>query len=118
MSQRSSSSSSSSNNKKNKDIARSGKPKRAIDLVDEDFISSLKSNPAYEGIEIDRELGKMDAWLSLKRNRAKKRSQGRFLNWLNKAEVPMRLPDSPPTDEIDRRLYEIKKAREKRDEHS
>jgi len=54
---------------------------------DEDFISSLKTNPAYKGIDIDCELGKMDAWLSTHPGRKKTR---RFIvNWLNKIDKPI-----------------------------
>ena len=51
------------------------------------FIESLKTNPAYDHINLDAELGKMDAWLSLHKGRQKTK---RFvLNWLNKIEKPL-----------------------------
>ena len=112
LSSSSSSSSSSKDNKKNKDIARSGKPKRAVALCDEDFIKALKENQAYRGIDIERELGKMDAWLMTPRGRGKQRTQQRFLNWLNNAERPMLGFETIPTDKTDRLIYEMKKEQE------
>ncbi len=81
-------SSSSSNNNK-EDIVRSVKTKRTVALTDDDFIKVLKENPAYKGIDIDREIGKMDAWLLTPRGRGKKRTQQRLVTWLNRAEKPM-----------------------------
>lgn len=60
---------------------------RGAALSPQDFISSLKTNPAYKGIDIDNELGKMDAWLLAHPGRQKTK---RFIiNWLNKIEVPL-----------------------------
>lgn len=56
---------------------------------DEDkvFIESLKKNKAYEHINIDIELDKMDAWLLAHKGRQKTK---RFVvNWLNKIEKPL-----------------------------
>lgn len=52
----------------------------------EAFMESLKSNPAYVGIDIQREFGKMTAWCS---TRSKKPTQRRFVNWLNNCDKPM-----------------------------
>ena len=76
-------------------IARSSKTKRAPAFCDDEFIKALKQNPAYEGIDIDRELGKLDAWLLTPKGRGKQRTQQRFLNWLNRAERPMNLQSKP-----------------------
>ena len=57
-------------------------------LSDEDFIKTLKTNPAYKHIDIDRELAKMDAWLLTHQGRQKTR---RFIvKWLNRIETPLR----------------------------
>lgn len=53
----------------------------------EDFLTTLKTNPVYKGIDIDRELGKMDAWLSVHPGRQK--TQRFIINWLNKIDKPM-----------------------------
>jgi hypothetical protein len=58
-------------------------------LPDEDWLQALKSNPAYQHIDIPAELGKMDAWLSTQPGRTKSR---RFIvNWLNKVEKPVKV---------------------------
>ncbi len=57
---------------------------RRVKLVDEAWIQELEGNPAYAGIDIKRELGKAQAWASV---RGVGISQRRFLNWLNKATV-------------------------------
>jgi len=57
---------------------------RRVKLVDEAWIEELEGNPAYAGIDIKRELGKAQAWASV---RGVGISQRRFLNWLNKATV-------------------------------
>jgi hypothetical protein len=56
--------------------------KREVKVVDEAWIEELEGNPAYAGIDIKRELGKAQAWASV---RGVGVSQRRFVNWLNKA---------------------------------
>ena len=74
---------------------------------DEDWLKELEANPAYAGIDIRRELGKAQAWASV---RGVGVSQRRFVNWLNKAmtDRPLGLavgqtsfnrPQAPKTDE-------------------
>jgi len=63
------------------------KERNTLRCSDSDFISSLKTNPAYAGIDIDRELGKMDAWLLTKPGRQKTRAF--IVNWLNKIDKPL-----------------------------
>lgn len=60
-------------------------------LSNEDFITTLKANKAYAHIDIDRELGKMDAWLSTN-NRKKTRKF--VVNWLNKIDKPLEKQNS------------------------
>ena len=79
-----------------KSIAVSGKPKQPL-LADQDFINSLKANTAYKGIDIDRELSKMDAWLSLPKNKGRKKTDRFILNWLNKIDKPINTkPEARP----------------------
>jgi hypothetical protein len=73
--------------------ARSFKTKRAVALADDEFIEALKQNLAYKGIDIDREIGKLDAWLLTPRGRGKMRTQQRLVGWLNRAEKPMEVKD-------------------------
>lgn len=49
-------------------------------------LAELRVNPAYRGIDIDRELGKCRAWCAAN---GKVASHKRFVNWLNRAERPM-----------------------------
>ena len=60
--------------------------------TDEAFMSELKANPAYQGIDIDREIRKMQAWLLTPKGRGRKLSRQFIVNWLNKAERPLLLP--------------------------
>jgi hypothetical protein len=60
--------------------------KRKPQLPDTDWIGSLKANAGYAGIDIERELGKCQAWCD---THGKQMSRRRFLNWLNRAERPM-----------------------------
>jgi hypothetical protein len=55
----------------------------------EDFISALKENPAYRGIDIDKELAKMDAWLLTPKGRKRRKTHKFILNWLNSCEVTL-----------------------------
>ena len=58
-------------------------------LSDEAFISKLKTLPAYNHIDIDLQLSKIDAWLLSNPKRQKTR---RFIiNWLNRIEQPMEI---------------------------
>ncbi len=57
------------------------------DITDEQFIESLKNNPAYSGLDIDTELGKMDAWILA--NPARKKTRRFIVSWLNKADKPV-----------------------------
>lgn len=63
---------------------------------DEDFIQQLKENPAYESIDIDRELAKMDAWLQTPKGKRRQKTKGFIVNWLNRIDTPVQAetPDS------------------------
>ena len=54
-----------------------------------DFLTSLRSNPAYKHIDFDVEFGKMDQWMRLPKNKNRKKTPRFILNWLNKIEVPV-----------------------------
>jgi hypothetical protein len=65
-----------------KDVGAKGSPPAS----DEEWLKSLKENPAYEGIDVSREFGKMSAWCATNRKQPNRR---RFINWLNRADKPM-----------------------------
>jgi hypothetical protein len=47
----------------------------------------LKENPAYKEIDIEKELSKMDAWLSTPAGRGRKKTSRFVLNWLNRIDT-------------------------------
>jgi len=53
--------------------------------ADDVWLASLKALPVYAGLNVDLELGKLDAWLLTPRGRGKLKSRGRIVNWLNNA---------------------------------
>jgi hypothetical protein len=59
---------------------------KAPKLSDEEWLESLKSNPAYKGLDIEGMYHKMIAWCEV---RGKKPTRARLLNWLNREEKPM-----------------------------
>lgn len=61
------------------------------------WLAELAKNPAYRGLNLETELGKMQAWCDLKR---KTPSRARFLNWINCATSNDRsmLPGRPPPE--------------------
>lgn len=87
---RSSSSTSSStlkNKEKNKDIARSGKPKRAIILVDDDFWKEVKN--LYSWLDIDEMVVKMKGYQLTPKGKDWKMTRGSVIRWLNKQDKPL-----------------------------
>lgn len=66
--------------------AQSAPAARAPKLSDSEWLESIKANPAYAGVEIDREIGKCNAWCATNR---KMPTRGRILNWLNRADRPI-----------------------------
>lgn len=60
---------------------------KAKDVPDDVWIESLKANPAYAGIDVAQEFGKARAWCDVNK---KTLSRRRFINWLNRAESPMK----------------------------
>ena len=71
------------------------------------FMEKLKSNPAFTHINIDNELHKMDAWLSLPKNRGRQKTPQFVLNWLNKVEAPVKAtPKAAPNNGKDKEQLE------------
>lgn len=62
--------------------------KKSNSVSDEEFILTLKANASYKHIDIDRELGKMDAWLCTRKGRQKTRKF--IVNWLNNIDPPVK----------------------------
>jgi hypothetical protein len=55
-------------------------------VSDADWLKSIESNPAYTGIDVQREFAKCKAWCETNRKPASRR---RFINWLNRVDRPM-----------------------------
>lgn len=60
---------------------------KAVSEIDDAWLEELEENPAYQGIDVRRELGKAQAWASL---RSVGVSRRRFINWLNRAAQEVR----------------------------
>ena len=67
---------------------------------DELWIEDLKTSPAYAGIDIETELAKCLAWFK-SMNPPLVVSRKRFLNWLNKADRPLRAPTKTTTSKTE-----------------
>jgi hypothetical protein len=61
-----------------------GTPLRGV-LPDAQFLENLRKNPAYQKVNFDQELSKLDAWLTTPRGRGKKKTRGRIVAWMNRA---------------------------------
>ena len=60
------------------------------EISNANFISSLKENPAYKEIDIDKELHKMDAWLSTPAGKGRKKTARFVVNWLNRIDTTIK----------------------------
>ena len=87
---------------------------------DEAWLAGLKALPAYKGIDVDRELARMDAWLSTPKAKGRKKTRGFIVNWLNKVDASVETqadqPRMNPTNKavaqrfLDRRPEEPRQA--------
>lgn len=62
------------------------RPPHKKKLSDEEMMQEIKSSPAYQGIDIDREFSKLQIWCTKK---GKVPTIARFINWLNNADQPL-----------------------------
>lgn len=67
---------------------------------DEAWLSKIRALPAYAGINIDRELSKMDAWFLSPKGKGRKKTRGFILNWLNKIDVPVSIGSPAGTPKV------------------
>lgn len=65
--------------------SRQPKPPK-VELSHEEWIASLKADPTYAHVDIDRELGKMRQWCTTNRQTP---SRKRFVNWINRIDPPL-----------------------------
>jgi hypothetical protein len=57
-------------------------------ISDDEWLKSLEDNPVYRGIEVRILYGKMLVWCE---NNGKEPTRRRFVNWLNRAEIPLQV---------------------------
>lgn len=74
------------NGKEGKGTGKFDCPAGAGPTGDDEWMQTLKGNPAYAGIDVDREYAKMRAWCEAHQ---KQPSRRRFVNWLNRCERPI-----------------------------
>ena len=55
-------------------------------MTDGEWLQSLTTDPAYQGVDVSREHAKMVRWCD---TNGKQPSRKRFVNWLNRVERPM-----------------------------
>ena len=66
--------------------------------VDDEYIEVLKRNPAYRGIDFDREFGKMQAFFTTPKGKGRTLTRRFLVNWLNRCDVPIAPPLPPATN--------------------
>lgn len=54
--------------------------------TDTDWVADLKEDPAFAGLDVDREHAKMRRWCG---EHHKQPTRRRFINWLNRADRPL-----------------------------
>ncbi len=59
------------------------KKRSMIGLCDEEWLTELEAEPAYQGVDVRRECGKCRVYMKLRGRQVTRRT---FVNWLNKAE--------------------------------
>lgn len=90
--------------RREKEKEEKGRERHAV-LADDAFIAELKLNLAYKGLDIDREAGKCRAWLLTPRGAGKAFTRQRFVNWLNRADVPITISEPKRNPQV-RRVQE------------
>jgi hypothetical protein len=76
-------------------------------LPDAEWLAALATNPAYKGIDIGRELAKMDTWLALPKNAKLVKTRARIVAWLNRVDVAVEgAADQPRMNPMNRAVAE------------
>lgn len=79
-------------------------------LIDSEWIASLKADPTYRGIDVDRELGRMTNWCKIRGLTSTRR---RFVNWLNRTDKPLTGAGSYPKGWSQKQIAEYEEAQKK-----
>jgi hypothetical protein len=64
-------------------------PLPAHKLSDDVWLKELRESPAYQHINFEVQLAKMDHWLKLPANKGRRKTRKFILNWLNRVEAPV-----------------------------
>ena len=83
--------------KKKKEETKKKKKSSGISPL-QDWLKNLETNPAYQHIDFEIEIGKMDAWLTLPKNKHRKKTKQFILNWINKIEKPIAVETYDPIE--------------------
>lgn len=70
------------------------KSSRSAAVPDDEWLATLKTDPTYAGLDIDRLAGKCRNWC---REHGKVFSRKRVINWLNREDRPLEVPHGAPT---------------------
>ena len=62
------------------------KPTKSDEPTDSDWLVGLCSDPAYSGLDVEREHAKCIRWC---KEHGKQPTRRRFVNWLNRCDKPM-----------------------------
>ena len=81
-------------------------------ISDKDFFQALKTNPAYQGVDIDRELAKMDVWFLTPKGRGRKKTHKFIFRWLNKCDREIQSPNEETAE--DKRAEREKETKERK----
>jgi len=68
--------------------AEGASPRRAAGAApasESEWLAGLRADPAYRGLDVDREYAKMNAWC---REKKRQPTRMRFVNWLNRCDKP------------------------------
>ena len=87
---------------------------------DTNFIKLLKANPAYKGVDIDRELAKMDAWFLTPKGSRRRKTKRFIVSWLNRCDAVVQFDPKPQGKDYDRdnKEQEEKIARWKKEQEA
>jgi len=66
-------------------------------LSDVEFIQKLKTLPCYQGIDVDLQLSKMDAYFLTPKGQGKQKTRRFIVGWLNRTDKPLTMETSSDT---------------------
>src|SRR5678815_5133564 len=76
-----------------------------------DFLSQLKTNPLYKHVDFDFEIARMRDWLARPANRNRRMTERFVLNWIDKIDRPVTVPEQSSLTTTDRLTREAELSR-------